>query len=118
MWEPPPAAATGWFWPGSHLPWEWQAAAASLSGNLALPARSRPAMANFLGAGRIEASNGSLGNPGGHLGQFNPGDTGYVGLEDAGNFGWAKIEVLSGYQAKLLGFAYNTQAGAPIQPAD
>jgi hypothetical protein len=69
--------------------------------------------ASFAGGPRIEASSNGV-----HLGNFNPGDIGYVGLADAGNFGWAKIEILSGYQAELLGFAYNTVAGSPIQPAD
>jgi hypothetical protein len=73
--------------------------------------------ASFIGNGRLEASNGFLSNPGGHLGQFSTGDIAYIGLEEAGHFGWAKVSILSGYQAQLLGFAYETDAGGPINPS-
>ncbi len=69
--------------------------------------------ASFVGGGRLEAS--SLGV---HFGNFNTGDAGYLGLRENGNYGWAHVQILSGYHAKLLGFSIQTAANTPISGSD
>jgi hypothetical protein len=69
------------------------------------------AIPSFIGGGFLEASDPS--NNGAHLGSFNPGDTAYIGLRMNGHFGWARVAILDGFQAQLLGFAYETVEGDP-----
>ncbi len=65
---------------------------------------------SFLGGALEVKSSGGL-----HSGNWNSGDTDYIGLlmNAAGyHYGWAQVSI-SGYDATLIAFGYNASTGAP-----
>lgn len=74
----------------------------------------------------VQGYHCTLGSSNFQLGQWQPGDTGYLGfqvnLSGTTCYGWAQVDMLANYQTRLLDFAYDNSgssitAGAIPEPA-
>jgi hypothetical protein len=67
---------------------------------------------------RSSAGLGATSSGGAHVGEWHPGDTGFIGLAALNSsgqilFGWAEIHLASNFDPTLIAWGFNSTAGAP-----